>query len=147
MKTTFTKKERLAIYKKLLKEVDIPVTGQNTGHSGYYLCWKLYIEMVGLEQFLSEPVFGKTELVLLVFPEFKNVFESYRKSIFSNNDQRKEALKETILLCKPEKKIKLKQLKNWLGDDDKDELKEMLLKIANGEYLPETLREDILSSQ
>lgn len=45
------------------------------------------------------------------------------------------------------KKIKLKQLENWLGDDDKDVLKEMLLKIANGEYLPETLREDILSSQ
>jgi hypothetical protein len=46
---------------------------------------------------------------------------------------------------KTRKKIKLKQLENWLGDDDKDELKRMLLQIANGEYLPETLREDILS--
>ena len=147
MKTTFTKKERLAIYKKLLKEVDIPVEDRNRNISGYYLCWKLYIEMVGLEQFLSESVFGKTDLVMLVFPEFKIVFESYGKSIFSDNNQRKKALKKTILLCKPQKKIKLKQLKNWLGDDDKDVLSEMLLKIANGEYLPETLREDILSSQ
>jgi hypothetical protein len=145
MKTTFTKKERLAIYKKLLKEVDIPVQGRNI--HGYYLCWKLYIEMVGLEQFLSEPVFGKTELVLSVFPEFKNAFESYGKSILTSNDQRKEALEKTILLWKPEKKIKLKQLENWLGDDDKDVLTEMLLKIANGEYLPETLKQDILSSQ
>lgn len=104
MKTTFTKKERLAIYKKLLKEVDIPVTGPNIGYGCYYLCWKLYIEMVGFEVFLSELRFDKTDLVLLVFPEFKNVFESYGKRTFHNNDQRKEALRETILLCKPQKK-------------------------------------------
>lgn len=45
------------------------------------------------------------------------------------------------------KTIKWHQLDRWVGDDDKEELKMLLLKIANGEYLPETLREDILSSQ
>ena len=145
MKVTFTKKERLTIYKKLLKEVYIPVSGPNI--NGYYLCWKLYIEMAGIEQFISERTFGKTELVLFVFPEFKKAFEEFGKSVLTDNDQRKEALEKTILLCKEPKKIKLKQLENWLGDDDKDEMKAMLLKIANGEYLPETLREDILSSQ
>jgi hypothetical protein len=137
----FTKKERLAIYKKLLNEVDKPVIGDN-----YYLCWKLYIELVGLEKFMSERTFGHTEMVLSKFPEFKKAFEDFGKSILTDNDQRREILRKTIFfLCEEPKKIKLKQLENWLGDDDKDELKRMLLNIANGEYLPEMLRQDILS--
>jgi hypothetical protein len=141
MKKTFTKKERLAIYKRLLNEVDEPV--EASWGKEKYLCWKLLIEMIGLEKFQQLESFGDDNCLLVKnsFPEFKLGLSGRYKL---NTVQRIELLNECIKKC--QNKIKLTQLEAWLGSDqdNTDNLKQMLLEIVNGEYVVEVLRNDIL---
>ena len=40
------------------------------------------------------------------------------------------------------------QVKNWLGSDSSlEDATEIIIDLANGDYLPEQMRKDILSSQ
>lgn len=141
MKKKFTKKERLAIYKKLLNEVSTQI--HSSWGSGCYLCWKLYVEIFGFDEFQKLNSFNKEcySSIKKEFPEFAKHIKYGGLSM----DGRINALNECIDFCQP--KIKLNQLEAWLGSDQDNEsnLKKMLLDITNGKYSAEGLRHDILS--
>lgn len=88
MKTKFTKKERNAIYRKMLAEIESCV-GDN-----YFICLRLarYMDIDYLGSHDDRP--------LSAFPEFKKVLLAANKTynIFDKNSERRTALKKCIKL-------------------------------------------------
>jgi hypothetical protein len=145
MEKTFRKKERLAIYKRLLVEVDEEV--KSSWKSDKYLCWKLLIKIIGLKQFQKLTSIDDEHVILVKvkFPEFTLELGD-RHSL--NTFQRIELLNRCIRRCETKVElVELKDLESWLGSDqaNTDNLKQMLLEIVNGTYKVEELRNDILS--
>ena len=103
MKKTFTKKQRLAIYKRLLKRVDKPII--SSWSLNYYLCWKLLSEIIGKEEFsyLNEFTDEYKEMVGENFPEFHN-FLGDRNCL--DTEERIELLNKCIVECSEVKQIK-----------------------------------------
>jgi len=92
MKTQFTKQERQDIYKKLLKEIKVPIQGE------YFMCWKLWNKMGGdVNYFGSE--FNSYQLIAEAFPEFDkeyNEMDGKDKGWNYTFEERKKLLKAII---------------------------------------------------
>jgi hypothetical protein len=103
MKKTFTKKERLAIYKRLLKQVEKPI--KTRWSINYYLCWKLLAEIIGKKElsYLNEFTDENKEMVGKNFPEFHNFLGD---ETHLNTEERIELLNKCIVECSELKQTK-----------------------------------------